>query len=481
MKYLWQYQWIIYSITFSVLILIALVGASSMWPPTWQKSLNDAAAAEVERRKRVRNTFSPSEEAALNEMTAGKSNDEPPFDEDDFPLSKIVATLLEKDDSITLISEITERRNALEAAALRRQVSLIENVADINRAVHLWKVCALINACIFVASGMKWFFPRSIGDLKTLYGKHITNISIIGAIVGIFMAYLKEKPFTTDASNLLSTVGNLLSFSFLLALILSTVQLFHSVFVAAFELSPWRRVRNGALTGGLLLLIFTLMTLSISGKLPEWQSTLGRNTQASLLHNFNSELLVALSIVAVLLLLMQRALRLIFSIQVKMSGRIYCAAFILFAFSIQVAVVSSFLKVPPTTTLVLVKVSLRICIVLLAAGSLVHLTEWIREYRYLRTQEVKVNNLGFRWWALIAWASGSAISLLLECIMRNWRPTSSNYVAYQQLSTAHAILTLTLVLSFMPGAIVTLLFFRRVHRKYSEALLSKAPRHPLST
>lgn len=79
MKYLWQYQWIIYSITFSVLILIALVGASSMWPPTWQKSLNDAAAAEVERRKRVRDTFSPSEEAALNGMTAGKLNDEPPL------------------------------------------------------------------------------------------------------------------------------------------------------------------------------------------------------------------------------------------------------------------------------------------------------------------------------------------------------------------------------------------------------------------
>ena len=84
-----------------------------MWPPTWQKSLNDAAAAEVERRKRVRDAFSPSEEAALNEMTAGKSTDDPAFDEDDLPLSKIVATLLEKDDSITLISEITERRNAL--------------------------------------------------------------------------------------------------------------------------------------------------------------------------------------------------------------------------------------------------------------------------------------------------------------------------------------------------------------------------------
>lgn len=452
-----------------------------MWPPTWQKSLNDAATAEVERRKRVCDTFSPSEEAALNSMTAGKSNDNSPSGDEDFPLLKIVAALLGESDSITLISETTERRSALEAAALRRQVSRVKNVSDIIRVVHLWKVYAVINACIFVISGMKWFFPRSIGYLKTLYGKHITNISIVGAIVGIFMAYFKERPFATDASNLVSTVGNLLSVSFILALILSTVQLFHSVFVAAFELSPWRRVHNGALTGGLLLLIFTLMTLSISGKLPEWQGTLGRGIQASLLRNFKLELLAALLIICTLLPLMWRALRFIFSIQLRMSGRIYCAAFIMFALSIQVAVFSSSLKLPPTTALFLVKVSLRICIVALAVGSLVHLTEWIREYQYLRTQEVKVKNFGFRWWALIAWASGSAISLTLEYVMRHWQPTLSNYVAYQQLSTVYAILTLLLMVSFIPGAIVTVLFFRRVHRKYGEAILSKAPRHPLST
>ena len=481
MKYLWQSQWIIYSITFSVLILIALVGASSMWPPTWQKSLNDAAASEVERRKRVRDTFSPSEEAALNEMTAGKSNDEPPFDEDDFPLSKIVATLLEKDDSITLIPEITERRNALEAAALRRQVSLIENVADINRAVHLWKVCALINACIFVASGMKWFFPRSIGYLKTLYGKHITNISIIGAIVGIFMAYLKEKPFTTDASNLLSAVGDLLSVSFILALILSTVQLFHSVFVAAFELPPQRRAHNGLITGGLLLLIFTLMIFAISGKSSEWQANLELKVQDYLPHNFNTARIVAMIMAALLFTSMWKAWRIARTGRFKTSSRLYYASFIPFSLAMLATIASALMNVPPLASLILTKVSVFAFTLLFAAGSYFSLKEWITGYRYLRTQKLEVKYCGFRWWALIAWTSGSTISLTLEYIMRNWQPTSSNYVAYQHLSTAYTILTVPLIVSFIPGAIVTLLFFRRVHRRYSEALLSKAPRHPLST
>lgn len=225
----------------------------------------------------------------------------PPSGEDDFPSPKIVTTLIGKADSITLISEITERRNALEAAALRRQVSLIENVADINRVVHLWKVCAVINACIFVASGMKWFFPRSADYLKTLYGKHVTNISIIGAIVGIIMAYLKERPFNTDASNLLSTVGNLLSVSFILALILSTVQLFHSVFGVAFELHPQRRARNGAITGGLLLLIFTIMIFVISGKFSEWHANLELKIQDFLPHNFNTARTGAMIVAALLL------------------------------------------------------------------------------------------------------------------------------------------------------------------------------------
>ncbi|MDR0176771.1 hypothetical protein [Actinomyces oris] len=481
MKYLWQYQWIIYSITFSVLILIVLVGASSMWPPTWQKSLNDAATAEVERRKRVRETFSPSEEAALNGMTAGKSNDEPSFDEDDFPSPKIVAALLEKDDSITLISEITERRNALEAAALRRQVSLIENVAGINRVVHLWKFCALVNACFFVASGMKWFFPRSIGYLKRLYGTHITNISIVGAIVGIFMAYLKERPFATDASSLLSTVGNLLSVSFILALILSTVQLFHSVFVAAFELSPWRRVRNGALTGGLLLLIFTLMIFVISGKFSEWHANLELKVQDSLPQNFNTAQTGAMIMAALLFASMWTAWRIARTSRYKMSSRLYYAAFIPILLVMLVTIASALMNISPMTSLIWIKAGVFACALFLAAGSLFSLNEWIMRYRYLRTRKLEVKYRGFRWWALIAWASGSAISLTLEYIMRNWQPTSSNYVVYQQLTTVYTILTLSLMLSFIPGAIVTLLFFRRVHRKYSEVLLSKAPRHPLST
>ncbi|WP_314134331.1 hypothetical protein [Actinomyces oris] len=481
MKYLWQYQWIIYSITFSVLILIALVGASSMWPPTWQKSLNDAAAAEVERRKRVRDTFSPSEEAALNRMTAGKSNDEPPSAEDDFPSPKIVTTLLGKTGSNTLISEITERRNALESAALRRQVSLIENVSDINRAVNLWKVCAAINACIFVASGMIWFFPRSTDYLKALYGKHVTNISIVGAIAGIFMAYLKERPFATDASNLLSTVGNLLSVSFILALILSTVQLFHSVFGVAFELHPQRRARNGAITGGLLLLIFTIMIFVISGKFSEWHANLELKVQDFLPHSFNTARTGAMIMAALLLGSMWIAWRIACTSRFKMSSRLYWAAFIPFLLAMLVTIVSALMNISPLTSLVWIKVSVFVCTLFLIVGSIFSLNEWIMEYRYLRTRKLDLKYRGFRWWALIAWASGSAISLTLEYVMRHWQLTSSNYVAYQRLSTVYAILTLPLIVSFIPGAIVTLLFFRRVHRKYGEAILSKAPRHPLST
>lgn len=452
-----------------------------MWPPTWQKSLNDAAAAEVERRKRVRDTFSPSEEAALNRMTAGKSNDEPPSAEDNFPSPKIVTTLLGKTGSNTLISEITERRNALESAALRRQVSLIENVSDINRAVNLWKVCVAINACIFVASGMIWFFPRSTDYLKALYGKHVTNISIVGAIAGIFMAYFKERPFATDASNLLSTVGNLLSVSFILALILSTVQLFHSVFGVAFELHPQRRARNGAITGGLLLFIFTIMIFVISGKFSEWHANLELKVQDFLPHSFNTARTGAMIMAALLLGFMWIAWRIACTSRFKMSSRLYWAAFIPFLLAMLVTIASALMNISPLTSLIWIKVSVFVCTLFLIVGSIFSLNEWIMEYRYLRTQKLDLKYRGFRWWALIAWASGSAISLTLGYVMRHWQLTSSNYVAYQRLSTVYAILTLPLIVSFIPGAIVTLLFFRRVHRKYSEAILSKAPRHPLST
>lgn len=164
-----------------------------------------------------------------------------------------------------------------------------------------------------------------------------------------------------------------------------------------------------------------------------------------------------------------------------MSSRLYWAAFIPFLLAMLATIVSAFMNVSSLTSLIWIKVSVFAFTLLLTAGSLFSLNEWIMEYRYLRTRKLEVKYYGFRWWALIAWTSGSAISLTLEYIMRNWQPTSSNYVAYQHLSTTYTILTLPLIVSFIPGVIVTLLFFRRVHRKYSEALLSKAPRHPLST
>ena len=223
------------------------------------------------------------------------------------------------------------------------------------------------------------------------------------------------------------------------------------------------------------------MIFVISGKFSEWHANLELKVQDFLPHSFNTARTGAMIMAALLLGSMWIAWRIACTSRFKMSSRLYWAAFIPFLLAMLVTIVSALMNISPLTSLVWIKVSVFVCTLFLIVGSIFSLNEWIMEYRYLRTRKLDLKYRGFRWWALIAWASGSAISLTLEYVMRHWQLTSSNYVAYQRLSTVYAILTLPLIVSFIPGAIVTLLFFRRVHRKYGEAILSKAPRHPLST
>lgn len=480
MKYLSQVQWAIYSITLSVLILIVCVGASSLWPLSWSRKLHDAATVEVKRRREVRDTFSQPELAAMSRLIGdAPKNALQPIENNPASL-KTIATLMGQSNSTAIISEIEERRGILENAALRRQVNAVENISDIIKAARLWRFYAFINICIFTLSGIKWFFPRSIEHLKKVYAKHITNISIAGAIIGIFIAYLKEKPFDTNTSNFISTVGNSLSISFVAALILSTMQLFHSVFSSALDLEIHRRFRNVTITGIMMLFIFVTIFFSISGKLSELYISLNSGFQSYLPRGFDAALIGAAFMTAILFAAMWNALKYARMRELNASSRLYYLAAIPFVFTLLFTITSALLSASPSISLFWIKVSALTCVITLTAGALVHLKEWVLEYRYLLTHKLKVKNFGFRWWALAAWVVGAATTVELENILANPELAAYDYSIFRGVLTIHISLTLILTLSFIPGLVITILFFRRVHKVYNGITYSQASKHPLS-
>ena len=102
------------------------------------------------------------------------------------------------------------------------------------------------------------------------------------------------------------------------------------------------------------------------------------------------------------------------------------------------------------------------------------------EDRYLLTHKLKVKNFGFRWWALAAWAVGAATTVELENILANPELAAYDYSIFRGVLTIHIALTLILTLSFIPGLVITMLFFRRVHKVYNGVTYSQASKHPLS-
>jgi len=480
MKYLWQPQWLIYSITVSVLILIVGFGAFSIWPPSWRRKLHDAAIAEVKRRSEVRDTFSQSELAAIDRLLGDAPKDIPPSAEDDQALLNAISTLVGQGESDAILAEVTEYRTSLENAALHRQVTAVEITGDIKKAARLWQFCIFLNACIFVISGVKWFFPRSVAHLKLLYAKYITNVSIVGAVIGIFVAYLKERPFDTDVSNFISIVGNALSISFITALILSTAQLFHSVFIVTSKLDPQQYLRNIVFTASRMLFILSAIIFVISGEFSEICSTINLKIQIYLTHNLNTAQLGTTLMAILFLVAMWNALKHAGMRELNASSRLYYLAAIPFVFTLLLTMASAFLPASPSTSLFWIKVSALTCVIILTVGALLHLKEWVLEYRYLLTHKLKVKNFGFRWWALAAWIVGSVAAAELENILAISELAAYNYSIFRCVLVIYVALTLILALSFIPGLIITGLFFRRVHKAYNDVTYSQASKHPLS-
>lgn len=482
MEYLWQLRWLVYILTFVVGALIFTIGAATLWPPTWRTLSYDAAKLEIERRLKGRHTMSQAEIIAARRFLGTKPSDAYTSNEDQEALVRVIASMMGKESTSDISSEINDRRAKLAESALARQVHAVDNISSLTRASYVWKAHTLISEFTLVYQGLTWFLPRTITHLMKLYGKHTTKSTVCGAFLGFVFAYFNEQFLEGRPSSFLSIVGNFGIIALILSFTLSTLRLFRDLLIAAFEPTKRWNTRKAIFAGIFATVSLIFIYLSISGKFSTWSAAFGSRATTYLSQNIDEAKLGALFMIAAELYAAWNILKKVRMKELRLGDRVYSAACLSLLLVMIEMTVDILINIPQALQSFLFNTSVFMMFCTLILWAIVGIWERILEYRTIVANGRIVKRFGFRWWGVTVWLSCAAIQYALEYI--SMRSSLLSHLGNSQTQTViffSNTLSLLLTISFLPGIIITIFYFHRIHKTYKDLLFSQTPKHPLST
>ena len=453
-----------------------------MWPPTWRTLSYDAAKLEIERRIKGRHTVSQAELIAARRFLGTEPSDAYTSNEDQEALVRVIASMIGKESTSDISSEINDRRAELAESALARQVHAVANISSLTRASYVWKAHTLISDFTLVYQGLTWFLPRTIIHLMKLYGKHTTKSTVCGVFLGFVFAYFNEQFLGGSPSSFLSIVGNFGIIALILAFTLSTLQLFRDLLIVAFEPTKrWdtRKAFFGSIFAAVSLI---LIYLSVSGKFSTWSAAFGSRATRYLSQNINEAKLGALFMIAAELYVAWNILKKVRMKELRLGDRVFSAACLSLLLIMIEMTVDILINIPQALQSFLFNASVFLMFCTLILWAIVRIWERILEYRTIVANRLIVRRFGFRWWGIAVWLSCAAVQYALEYM--SMRSSLLSHLGDSQTQTViffSNTLSLLLIISLLPGIIITIAYFRRIHKIYKDFLFSQAPKHPLST
>lgn len=470
------------TLTVVTILLLFVLGGTVVFPPEWEGELWRAARGEVERRFANLGPRSQSDLIAVSRLVgAGRDLGKPNEEAADLVLTTALI-LTDRSDRDKVDEELTALREMLQDSALRRQVQLVANVSSIRIASYVWRACDWINRCCFAVAGFVWFFPKSLPFLSKRLQKNSGALAVSGLIAGIVWAAL-TRAMTPEGVlfDWLGLVGDVALIFALGGVVVAVLGLYKAVLVSRFG-APRRWTRHGVITGvSFLAFIVTMVGLGTSGLLAQWQRGAVLWAQEVEITDGVGRWIGGAAFATFIVYLLRNCYRWFRMPGLSLSDRLWIVAATPLVLLMLVLIVLFTIDVPTTGLAWMFSSTAWILLILGGIASLTAGCEWIQKYRALRYLGHRVPRKGFRWWALIAWASiAGALSAMLPPLMTaDLRATTPALVV--PLATLLGALAVIWSLSFLPGAIITVLYVRRVAKAYEVLRFSLAPMHPLLT
>lgn len=468
------------TLTVVTILLLVVLGGTVVFPANWERELWQAARDEVERRFASLGPRSQNDLLAAARLVGPERElDEPNEEAADLVLSTVLV-LTDRSDREKVDEELTALRTRLQDSALRRQAQLVANVSNIRIASYVWRSCDWLNRCFFAVAGFVWFFPKSLPFLSERLQKNSGTLAVSGLIAGIVWAAITRAMTPEGVSfDWLGLVGDVALIFALGGIVVAVLGLYKALLVSRFG-APHQWTRRGVITGVSFLAFIAIMVgLSTSGLLGQWQRGAALWVQEIEITDDAARWVGGAALAAFIVYLLRNCYRWVRMPGLNLSDRLWTVTGAPLLLLMLVLIVLFTIDVPTTGLAWLFTSTAWILLILGGLASVTATFEWIQKYRALRDVGHQVPRKGFRWWALIAWATiATTLAVVWPLLM-----TADLGAAMPALVVPLALLLDVVAavwsLAFFPGAIITVLYVRRVAKAYDVVRFSLAPTHPL--
>ncbi|MFC6355718.1 hypothetical protein [Luethyella okanaganae] len=466
------------ALTLTTLLLLLLLGASVVYPRSWDVTARAAALREIERRFAGLGPRSQSDLIAADRMSGPDIS----ASGDDGLASSVldvVLVLTNASDRAELDTELTALRDKLEMTAVRRQVRLVANVSSIRLASYLWVAGNFLCQARFAFVGFMWFFPRALPFLGKRLQKHGGVLALIGVVVGLLWAAITRATTPKDSPfDWLSLVGNIALVFTIAGIVVAVLGLYKAILVARFgETRQWT-LRGIFSAVVLMLVLLIVMILSLSGVLAEWQRHLARWTQSIDMTEGVGRWIGAALMAVFIGYVLLNIYRWIRNPAMSLSDRLWMLAGAPLLLLMLALVIFFALDISFATFDWMFLAGVWAIFVLAALAGIVTCIEWVQKYVLLKRLGRAVPKKGFRWWALVTWAlSGLILNGAWPHMVSSSLDVDNSPLFVTVFSALNLLLGLWTLATF-PGLIITLLYARRVWKAFEILRFDQAPPHP---
>ncbi|ULN48907.1 hypothetical protein MI170_05905 [Mycolicibacterium goodii] len=455
MSWLWELATLL---TTPFLAVVVMLGAIVFRSRDWSAAFSEVGVWELERRGQDERKRSMSEDQAIRRILG----DEPTVPSySGTPFERLVlsafAVLSGYGGTRDLAGFVTEKREALLAAALERQLHSVAQIFPTRRASYVWVAQKWLSRTSVAAQGIAWLLPRAFKEICEPVKKYRTELSVAAVFVGVLYWQLirGQEETTMSAPDIVGLLVNLV----LPVLVCGAIVLlgFRVLIAYAGPVSTWStrtssKVAVALSVSACLTAVAVWASRTLAPMAEQWWGRVELAEPISLRIGAGvaAVILAAIARNSVSTQALDRSRR--------TSDRFASASTA--AMMLGIAVSAAELAIAGSVSIVrpvmFALIVAAIPLMMVSFGWGVH--EWFGRYRGLTRGGVHVPRRGFSWRLIAAWLLSMAAVVVQTAL-----PTA---VQNSPLGLALLIPGLLAVLGLIPLLTTTVLYVRRVNRYY---------------
>ena len=441
-----------------------VIGLSVARDPNWDVAMYCAAIGELDSRGYFDRKLSTSEDNLIGKIV-GAEPSEPDPDVSERQMSATIVLTGASDVDLHKLYEI--RSEALESA-LEKQLALVSNLTNLKLFYIAWSWRRNLSLFSVSLRSLTWFAPKFLSKFRAVGERYLTTSTLVGFVCGILYWGFTQMGNPDSRVDWLAVVGVVVTLACSVGLAATVTKQIGEIVVNWWGHPRTWNAKRVAVGTSTAITCFAFLILVWTGELQRYSAIAIRWILAWVDLNIDPKTIGASLILLLMGYGIWNCIQRVRATRIRTAERVNAAilAFIMLTLAFVAAV---WLFRFPESLIPIATWSLLLTTLLLGAvTSIDYIAQFIRDYRYVLRESVVVPRKGFRVWILFTWVGCLAFVLTVPRFFIQQNGDGMVNAFALSVNLIAMVATLLVALTFLPGAIVTGLWARRI-MEYADA------------